>query len=172
VPFTLSPATSCVKATSPGSSVSSVSLQLQYSLWVKATSFIEQRHHNCEADCRARCEHLWLAYTRVIANTLLRRMRVIGSAGALTAAASPGKAHPSGCARCGAGAGCSAIKYQSLLRGKQMRARLHPAGTRQHSRWHARIMRLTATTFHPRQQPVPARVSSQMPCPRPASPAT
>ena len=23
-------------------------------------------------------------------------------------------AHPSGCARCGAGAGCSAIKYQSL----------------------------------------------------------
>ena len=24
-------------------------------------------------------------------------------------------AHPSGCARCGAGAGCSAIKYQSLL---------------------------------------------------------
>jgi len=25
-------------------------------------------------------------------------------------------AHPSGCARCGAGAGCSAIKYQSLSR--------------------------------------------------------
>ena len=25
-----------------------------------------------------------------------------------------GAAHPSGCARCGAGAGCSSIKYQSL----------------------------------------------------------
>jgi len=25
-------------------------------------------------------------------------------------------AHPSGCARCGAGAGCSAVQYQSLLR--------------------------------------------------------
>ena len=28
-------------------------------------------------------------------------------------------AHPSGCARCGVGAGCSAIKYQRLLRHDQ-----------------------------------------------------
>jgi len=33
-------------------------------------------------------------------------------------------AHPSGCARCGAGAGCSAIKYQSLFIGLAFEAHI------------------------------------------------
>jgi len=34
------------------------------------------------------------------------------------------EAHPSGCARCGAGAGCVAVKYQSL--GRSRRRRIEP----------------------------------------------
>jgi len=35
----------------------------------------------------------------------------------LTQGTAPSTMHPSGCARCGAGAGCSVIKYQSLSLG-------------------------------------------------------
>ena len=63
------------------------------------TDFGGQHWQKTRCGCRARLTRLNLQGT--VTSTMRRA------------------AHPSGCARCGAGAGCSAIKYQSLCRARR-----------------------------------------------------
>ena len=86
----------------------------------------------------APCQPLWRALFGWIRSHLLQDegdyIHVDTQPQRDTSSTMRGAAHPSGCAKCGAGAGWSAIKYQSLTRRmrKRKRGRASPAETTRH----------------------------------------